>query len=136
MNDAPTYLEYATFKRRFAAKLIDLFIIELLSAPVIALCEENHIDDKVFSVVNAFFLVAYSSAFLEKFGATPGKMLVGIKVLKPDGTALSGMQPLVRTLAEWLSCAIVYFGYLNVLVDAERRAWHDMIANTRVFKVR
>lgn len=79
--------------------------------------------------------IGYNVYFLGKYSATPGKMVMGLKVITSDGSSLTYTKGLVRALAEMLSGLICYIGYLMVAFDAEEhKALHDMICDTRVVR--
>lgn len=65
-------------------------------------------------------------------GASPGKMLLGLRVRRPDGTAIGFGRAVGRTLAENLSGCLLLIGYLMAVFDDERRTLHDRLADTRV----
>jgi uncharacterized RDD family membrane protein YckC len=52
-----------------------------------------------------------------------------------DGTAMRFVDGLVRGLASIFSVVVFGAGFLWVLRDPERQAWHDKIAGTYVVKV-
>jgi uncharacterized RDD family membrane protein YckC len=76
--------------------------------------------------------LAYSVFFWVKYGATPGKMAVGIKVISADGGPLSVGQAIGRYFAHMLSGIILYIGYMMAGWDEQKRALHDRICETRV----
>jgi uncharacterized RDD family membrane protein YckC len=76
--------------------------------------------------------VAYWAYFLVKFGATPGKMALGIKVIRVDGGPIHAGQAIGRYFAYILSGMILYIGYMMAGWDDQKRALHDRIVETRV----
>jgi uncharacterized RDD family membrane protein YckC len=80
--------------------------------------------------------VAYEVYFLSAHGATPGKMALGLKVIRSDGGAISPMLALARHFAEWVSAIILLIGYIMAGFDPEKRALHDRICETRVIHSR
>jgi uncharacterized RDD family membrane protein YckC len=76
--------------------------------------------------------VAYEVYFLTAHGATPGKMALGLRVVRPDGGPISPMLALGRHFALWLSGFILMIGYIMAAFDPEKRALHDRICETRV----
>lgn len=48
------------------------------------------------------------------------------------GSAPRPLQAVLRYLASWLSLACCGLGFLWILVDRERRTWHDIVAGTRI----
>jgi uncharacterized RDD family membrane protein YckC len=75
---------------------------------------------------------AYDVYFLSAHGATPGKMALGLRVIRADGGPISPMLALARHFAEWLSAIILLIGYIMAAFDPEKRALHDRICGTRV----
>jgi len=84
----------------------------------------------------ASFWVAYTSFFLNVFGATPGKLVGGLRVVGVDGRQLSGNTALKRSLAELVSLACAGIGFWMARADREGRALHDWMCGTRVVAVR
>lgn len=65
-------------------------------------------------------------------GSTLGKKLMRLRVEKEDGAALSFVDALYReTVGRFLS-GIACIGYLMVLADRKKRAFHDYLCDTRV----
>jgi uncharacterized RDD family membrane protein YckC len=85
-------------------------------------------------ITGAFVLVqlVYSVGFNGLQGATPGKRLFGIKIVTGDGEKLTLGRALLRHCTEWLSKLTLGMGYLQVLFNPERKALHDVLANTTV----
>lgn len=67
-------------------------------------------------------------------GATPGKRLVGLKVVKEDGSPVDGQAALARAASSLVSWYALTAGYLWALKDPQGRTWHDLIAGTRVVR--
>jgi uncharacterized RDD family membrane protein YckC len=67
-------------------------------------------------------------------GQTPGKHLMGIKVVGPQPGPIGYGRAFIRYLGRILDSIIcgLPIGYLWIFFDDQRRAWHDMVADTRV----
>jgi uncharacterized RDD family membrane protein YckC len=76
--------------------------------------------------------VAYHTYFLGKYEATPGKMIVGIKVVVSDGSKITYLRAFGRFWAKILSGLILAIGYIMAGFDDQKRALHDYICDTRV----
>jgi uncharacterized RDD family membrane protein YckC len=76
--------------------------------------------------------VAYEVYFLSSHGATPGKMALGLRVIRVDGGPISPMLALGRHFAMWISTLVLMIGYIMAGFDPEKRALHDRICETRV----
>jgi uncharacterized RDD family membrane protein YckC len=75
---------------------------------------------------------AYFLFFWTVAGVTPGKGLMGLRVVRRDGTGLSFIRSLLRLFGYWLSTLLYGLGYLWIAIDNRREAWHDKIARTAV----
>jgi uncharacterized RDD family membrane protein YckC len=135
---------YASFWLRVGAKLLDGLILRAINFPlgfaIGLVAGKNPNQTYTFMMMQALIIgvafvigVAYSTFFLGKYGATPGKMICKIKVISADGSRLTYGKAFGRFWAEILSgCPTLMIGYLIAASDPERRALHDRICNTRV----
>jgi uncharacterized RDD family membrane protein YckC len=76
-----------------------------------------------------FVYFAYSWA---ASGKTFGMAVLGVRVVRADGTAVGPRHAVLRTLAFPLSFLLLGLGFLGILVQREHRALHDLIAGTAV----
>jgi len=156
------FVRYGGFWLRFVAVIIDgviiaipigilqamLFAVMGLSMPQIAQ-NPNPRPEEIFaamapilgmvglsSLIGMALACAYEAFFLVKFGATPGKMALGLKVVRPDGSGITASRAIGRYFGKLLSSMILYIGYIMAGFDAQKRALHDMICDTRVIKTR
>ena len=65
-------------------------------------------------------------------GKTAGKALMGLRVLGQAGHGLSLRQAVVRAIGYYVSALALFLGFLWVLADDRRQAWHDKLAGTFV----
>jgi uncharacterized RDD family membrane protein YckC len=65
-------------------------------------------------------------------GRTPGKGIVGLRVVMSDGSTLSIGRAFLRTLLLPVSAAILGLGLIGILFHKEHRALHDLGAGTAV----
>ena len=76
--------------------------------------------------------ILYQVYFLTSRGATPGKMALGLKVIRADGGPITSGLAIGRFFAQWLSSLTLLIGYIIAGFDTEKRALHDRICDTRV----
>ena len=148
-------LNYAGFWVRAGAKIIDwviLFIVSRGLAHAVGLADldpfqllqgdmatlEPYVERIMqLALLDSLARLTFYWFFLKRFAATPGKMLLGLKVVSADGEPLSHGQIVGRFFAEVLG---KYFtlciGYLVAAFDDEKRAMQDHFCNTRVVKKR
>jgi uncharacterized RDD family membrane protein YckC len=67
-------------------------------------------------------------------GRTPGKWLLGIKVVAAGGGPVGLRRALVRLIGYVVSALPCYLGFFWI-IGPERRAWHDRLAGTDVVYV-
>lgn len=151
----PGNFSYGNFGRRLVAKIIDGLILGAAGVGVnmlLALAiygSANYFKPNTSQMTMAtLFLfqglsmligigmgLAYALFFIRRYDATPGKMALGLKLIRPDGSSLSVGRIIGRHFAEWISGMILMIGYIMAGFDEERRALHDRICDTRVIKV-
>ncbi|MGV3719800.1 MAG: RDD family protein, partial [Actinomycetota bacterium] len=79
--------------------------------------------------------VAYMAGLTGITGQTLGKMMLGVRVVGPDGGPPGIGRALLReTIGRFLSVVVCMLGYFWILWDPEQQAWHDKIAGTHVEK--
>lgn len=96
--------------RRFAPP-VDLVALLLVCAPLV--------------------VALYHVAFWRWRGQTPGKWLLGVRVVSLDGGKLRLGQGALRVVGYLLSALPCYLGYLWIL-GPQRRGFHDRLARTEV----
>lgn len=144
----PGAAAFGTFGQRTAAKIIDNVILLgtfqglIVQGFSLLVPDTRDITDLGFylqlqlftNLIPAIVAGAYSVFFLARYGATPGKMALGLRVVTATGARISAWRALARYFAEMLSAIVLYIGYISAAFDAEKRAWHDHICGTRVIQ--
>jgi uncharacterized RDD family membrane protein YckC len=88
------------------------------------------------SLLNMAIAACYEAFFVANLSATPGKMVIGVKVVRPDGSRVDLGRAFGRYFAKLLSGIILCIGYIMIGFDSQKRGLHDMICDTRVIKSR
>ena len=65
-------------------------------------------------------------------GRTIGMATLGVQVVKADGTPIGWGSAFWRTLTFPLSFLLFGLGFLGIIVNRHRQAWHDRFAKTAV----
>lgn len=66
-------------------------------------------------------------------GATPGKRLLGMRVVKEGGQTAGFWTMLGREwIGKWISAMVFSLGFLWILFDRDRQGWHDKLVSTYV----
>ncbi len=139
---------YAGFWKRFAAYLIDYVILTVAGAVIGGVLGLGFGAAAVFSdamqtatvlsqVAGGLVGMALSLAYYGWFhastgGATPGKMAIGIKVVRSNGERLTGARSVGRYFATILSSITLLIGYIMAAFTERKQALHDLICDTVV----
>jgi uncharacterized RDD family membrane protein YckC len=86
-------------------------------------------------VLITLLVIGYYTFFWTLVGFTPGKAILGLKVVRRNGAKLSFGRSLVRFFSYWISAIPLFLGFFWVLWDRNHRAWHDKIAGTQVLYI-
>lgn len=125
-----TYREdqYARFGRRFAAFLINelIFLLVFTILFLIALLLMN----VIMLILVLLCIPVLDIALHHRFGATPGQMVLGIRVVSVTGGHPTLTQATVRFFCHILSGIPFYYGYLRSIWHPRHQTWHDQIAGT------
>ena len=135
-------MNYAGFWIRFAAAFIDGIILWVVNtglsfAVQLAIMTGGGPEAQMAATIVTFLLntaisTGYEVFFVGRYAATPGKMALGLRIVRSDGSRVSYMRALGRHFAEYISAMILFIGYIMVAFDQEKRALHDHICDTRV----
>ncbi len=138
-DEAPegmTALELASRGQRFGAFLVDLVISIVVST--VGFMVGSAIGDlgpalnTVFGIVLWIIVVV----MVATRGQSPGKIAIGIKIVKTDGTSVGVGTALLReVIGKIVSTILIFLGYIWILFDSKNQGWHDKISDTIVVKV-
>ncbi len=137
-GEVPENLRYAGFWIRFGGYIMDqivlapITLILNLAMPTISL--RSAAVQLLYYAAVIGFSFAYKIFFIGRFGATPGAMIAGLKVVRPDGSPVGYGLATLRCFAEIVSGMIFGVGYLIIAFDDQKRALHDRMCNTRVIR--
>jgi uncharacterized RDD family membrane protein YckC len=136
---------------RGAAQIVDTLILSLLYIGMVAILTftDQHLERFFFearSAVIAFviillFAIQWGYFFLFEWlsgGKTPGKMIIGIRVVKEDGGKASILSILIRNLLRIIDMLPFYYliGMLMVFFHKNHKRLGDLVAGTIVIHER
>jgi uncharacterized RDD family membrane protein YckC/cytoskeletal protein CcmA (bactofilin family) len=113
----------AGFWIRMGALLIDMILIGVIIG--------------ILDAGGEFWLIvlaAYGALMWKIKGTTIGGLVCGLKVVRRDGADINWDTAIVRALGCFLSMVVVGLGFLWIVFDDDRQAWHDKIAGTLVVR--
>jgi uncharacterized RDD family membrane protein YckC len=162
LSTGPGELNYAGFWIRVVAKLIDFLVLGVIFMAITLLFFADELAKLMefsakagaggeqspedmgalvaFQIGSMFFNYTitsiYNGVMVSKWGATLGKMALGLKVTDAAGNPPSKGKCWGRAFADLINYMICYIGYIIAAFDEQKRALHDHICNTRVIKTR
>lgn len=138
----PGERRYAHFGPRAAAKLLDWALIGAVNLALSLLLwyfAATEPSAGIFlsltvaaTAIQWVCAIAYNTYFVGAFGATPGKMAMGLHIIAPGHAKVSYLRAFGRYWGEVLSGMVLYLGYVMPLFDDENRGLHDHLCGTRV----
>lgn len=151
-----TGYHYGGFWRRGAAIFIDKIILYLLYIILIFLeftvlpsspyAHRPGIPSGIWADMTAGFIIGhfimsifisavYFTYFHGSTGRTPGKMLLGLKVVQTAEKNMTYGIAFLRWIGYFVSALPLYIGFLWAAFDGKKQGWHDKIAGTVVILI-
>src|SRR6266567_3374405 len=126
-------LQYAGVGPRFLAVLIDTIIIGVVAGILSAIFRNSGLSGGVTGLLTlAYFIVMEATQ-----GATLGKMALGLRVVKTDGSPITWTDSLIRNLLRIIDGLFVYLvGAIFIWTSPLKQRLGDRAAHTVVVKRR
>jgi uncharacterized RDD family membrane protein YckC len=135
-------IRYGGFWRRFAALTIDTIILYLF---IIIL---SLIGTRLMPINNGFTWVrmipyygmaliinaVYFTYFHGISGQTPGKRMLGLRVVQAGGAPMTPEIAFLRWVGYIISKVPLFLGFIWAAFDGSKQGWHDKIAGTCVIR--
>ena len=121
--------ELATIGSRALALMLDGFVLGLIASVLFSWA--RFLGGGVGIVVG---LAYYWYFFSQHDGQTLGKMALGIRVIKLDGTPLTGVEGMIRYLGYYINSFVFSVGWIWALFDSRQQGFHDKLVNTVVVR--
>lgn len=129
-------LEYVGFWARVSASLIDTLLLLVVLVPLSYILFGTYVTTGLKDIlINWIIPLTIVIALWIKYGATPGKMAMGAKIVD----ATTGKEPttkqfLIRYAGYFVSLIPLGVGIFWVAFDRKKQGWHDKMANTVVIR--
>jgi len=122
-------MNQASLLGRLIALIVDGIILGVLSflAGLI-------LGDRIFGIGVGFIVgVIYNSYFwAQNNGQTPGKSLMGIRVVKTNGQPIGVLDAVIRYIGYYINTFLLFLGWLWAVFDSRNQGFHDKLAGTVV----
>ncbi len=122
-------MNLASIPARIIAWLVDGFILSLIAGTIFSIFGTPYFAS--FTGLLLIEWVLYHGFFWTRYeGQTPGKMLVGIRVVKNDGSPMLWADSVVRCFGYVINSVVFNLGWLLACYDNERQGIQDKLAST------
>ena len=121
----------ASIGSRFIALIIDGLLLGLVDTAITVFTGPLGL------LASVLLGIGYQWYFLtQQDGQTPGKMLLDIRVVKADGSPLTGPDAAIRYIGYLVNSLVFFVGWFWAFFDNQRRGWHDLFTRTLVVKAK
>jgi uncharacterized RDD family membrane protein YckC/DNA-directed RNA polymerase subunit RPC12/RpoP len=134
-------LKYAGFWIRFCARFIDVIILDIVNFGIgfgIGIAMAGGSSQKaaplIAGLAGMILAFSYNIYFNGRYGATPGKMALKLKIVRSNGDPITYGRAFGRVFGEALSNLTLGIGYMMAGWDEQKRALHDRVCDTRVIE--
>ncbi len=135
-------VRYGGFWIRAVASLIDNVLVFLVAVILIVLqglgtqgASLRTIQGQVVSHLLTLSINFLYFGWLQgKYQGTPGKRLLGLRLVRSDLAPVEVSRSIARSLASIVSGLVFGLGYLWAAFDSKKRSWHDRMAGTLVIR--
>lgn len=135
-------LEYVGFRARLGAAIVDNILLLVITVPLTLYFYGSayftggfRIWGPMDIILNWVFPVVVTILFWIWKQATPGKMLIGARIVDAKtGAAPSVGQCVGRYVAYVLSFVLLGLGFIWIIFDSKKQGWHDKLAGTVVIR--
>ncbi|GAH83553.1 unnamed protein product, partial [marine sediment metagenome] len=108
--------EYVGFWRRLVAYIIDGIILGAIIGVLMAIFGAQQAASWL-GVIGFIYVIG----FWTWRGQTPGKMAMGVKIIKTDGSPIGIGRASLRYLGYLVSAIIIFIGYLMIAWDSKKQ---------------
>ena len=151
------YIHYGGFWRRGLAFFIDITILYTLSTALFVawitithtpvesyefFILSNTIPEIFMGVILPYYGISvllnmtYFTYFHGTIGQTPGKRLLGLKVIDTTGKEMTLGIAFLRWVGYIISKLFLFLGFIWIAFDRRKQGWHDKIAGTCVIRTK
>ncbi|HZM37005.1 MAG TPA: RDD family protein [Burkholderiales bacterium] len=119
-------MAYVGLGSRFVAFIIDALLAFVVIGPLALFGLRGFLFEALLPALAVL-------AFWRRYGATPGKMAVGARIVDAKtGGAPSTGRLIARYAAYLVSMLPLFLGFAWIAIDRRKQGWHDKIAGTVV----
>jgi uncharacterized RDD family membrane protein YckC len=128
-QEAPMRSNLAGLGPRIVALLVDTIILGIIGGIIAGITGSGGVGSFAGFLVG----LAYNWYFwTRQNGQTPGKMLMGIRVVRVDGRRMEDITAFVRYVGYYVNTFLILIGWIWAIFDDRNQGFHDKLAGTVV----
>jgi uncharacterized RDD family membrane protein YckC len=123
-------MQLAGLGSRFVAQIIDGIILAVIGGVLATI-----LGSELGGVLSFVIGLTYNWYFwTNNKGQTPGKSVMGVRVVKTGGGGLSTADAVVRYIGYYVNTILLFLGWIWAIFDDKNQGFHDKLAGTIVVK--
>jgi len=140
-------VRYVGLATRVVSWVLDVLLINLVAivtglgvALIVAIFPLSKNAQPAFEAIAGAACVVWTAAYFVVFwswtGQTPGARVLQVRLVTPSGGKVKPSRALVRWVGMNVAAVPLFWGYVPILFDGQRRGFADWLAHTRVIEAR
>jgi len=128
-------LRYAGFWPRLGSLLLDAIILLPIGVLVFWGSPTFRLFDVYYFLPGILFGLFYSVYLVRRFGGTPGKLLMGIRIRKVDGEPVGYREAFLRYFPDFIFCLLLSLALLLPLFQMSDAEYHALSFTQRNHRI-
>jgi len=125
-TETKTRSMYSSVWQRIGAQMLDIFIFLPIIAVGIWASSQSRLFDVYFFPFMVLFNLWYNVYLVKRFGGTPGKLLVDLKVVKVEGGSIGYKEAILRYAVLLLLTIAGQVGYLQAMEGMTETEYYSL----------
>lgn len=126
MSNDPLPLHYGGFWARFASFLLDFLVLLPLSAIVFWASQRYRLFQVYYFVPGILFGIFYGVYLVRRFGGTPGKLVMRLRIRKVSGDPVGYREAFLRYAPEFVLAMLMSVALLPSLFRMTDTEYHEL----------
>jgi uncharacterized RDD family membrane protein YckC len=127
-------LRYAGFWSRLGSLLLDLIIMLPLAILIAFGSSKIRLFDIYTFIPIAILNLFYSVYLVQRYGGTPGKLIVGIRIRKIDGEPVGYREAILRYSVDFIFYVVLSIGFMIALFQINDTEYHALSRHDQIIK--
>ncbi len=128
-------LHYAGFWPRLGALLLDLLILMPLNAIFFWGMAKSRLFIVYSFIPSTIFSLFYSVYLVQRYGGTPGKLIVGVRIRRVDGDSVGYREAIFRYMPEFVLLQLMSVAYLIPIMNMSDAEYHALSFMERSMRI-